>query len=428
MLGALVFGLCMVAMASIVVFSVRGSVEDHLRNRITNDGAQLMGDYHDDGIDELRHDIRERIKRQTTDRLRYSIINEEGRAIFDTLPFIATEGWHTATTDAGERLILKNYPLADGYWLTVGADTHTLGALEDALRNTFVIVFFAMAVVSLLAGVLVSRRFLRRVERLQRSAERIGRDSITARIPLRGVHDEFDALALTINHMLDRIETLMRDVRYVSTSIAHDLRTPLGILRQKLEAMDASAETPEMRAQTAAAMEQLDSTLATFSALLKIAEIESEPGAHFTPINLHELLHGLVEIYGPIAEEKQQKLELAITQRISAVRGDKKLLTQFFVNLIENAINHTPAGTEIRIAAAMHAGKVVVHVADNGPGIDASHYGNIFKPFYKLDSSRGGKGSGLGLSLVAAIAKRHNMTITLRDNAPGLIVECTFPA
>lgn len=428
MIGAFTFGVCMLVIASIVVLSVRDSVEDHLRNRISLEAAQLLGDYADDGMDELRHDIRERIKRQTTDRLYYSVVNEEGRAIFDAIPFIAEEGWHTETAKTGEKLILKSYALNEGYWLIIGADTHTLSALEEALRNTFVLVFIAMALLSLLAGVLVSRRFLKQVERLQRSAERIGRDSITARIPLRGVNDEFDALGLTINHMLDRIETLMRDVRYVSTSIAHDLRTPLGVLRQKLEAMDASAETTEMRVQTASAIEQLDNTLATFSSLLKIAEIESQPSANHERVDLAALLNGLVEVYAPIAEEKQQTLELAITQRISPVQGDKKLLTQFFVNMIENAINHTPEGTEIRIAAVMHEGKVVVHVADNGPGIDASQYGNIFKPFYKMDSSRGGKGSGLGLSLVAAIAKRHNITMTLRDNAPGLIVECTFPA
>lgn len=427
MLGALVFGLCMVAVASIVVLSVRGSVEDHLRSRITLEAAQLLGDYADDGMDELRHDIRERIKRQSSDRLYYAVTNAEGRSIFDAIPHVPQEGWHTKTAATGEKLIVHTYALSDGYWLSIAADTHTLSALEEALRHTFALVFIVMAVLSALAGALVSRKFLRQVERLQHSAERIGRDSITARIPLRGVDDEFDALALTINHMLDRIETLMRDVRYVSTSIAHDLRTPLGVLRQKLEVLDAKADTAEMQALTAASIAQLDSTLDTFSSLLKISEIESQPNKNgYERVDLAALLTQLTEVYAPIAEEKHQKLTLAIPHRLEAVQGDKKLLTQFFVNLIENAINHTPDGTAIHIVAIMHEGKVTVHITDNGPGIDPGEYGNIFKPFYKMDSSRAGKGNGLGLSLVAAIAKRHNITIILRDHAPGLIVECVF--
>jgi signal transduction histidine kinase len=209
----------------------------------------------------------------------------------------------------------------------------------------------------------------------------------------------------------------------VGTSIAHDLRTPLGHLRQKLEAMREGSVTPERREVLLdEALRQLDASLETFSSLLRIAEVESgSRRGGFETVCLSDILASLVEVYQPVAEDNGQRLSANIHPSLQ-MRGERGLLTQLFANLVENALRHSGPGSAIHLGLDVSDEGFAATVSDTGPGIDAAEYENVFKPFYRLDASRTRQGSGLGMSLVAAIASLHGLSLSLGDNRPGLKV------
>ena len=420
LLYAVMFSISVFLLGSIVFFSGRHSLEEQLRARIEAEAAQLLAGYRADGLEELRHDIKESIEANPAHRLRYSLQGPNSRVVFDKIVFPSSPGWHRLTTPRGEDLLLLTVVLDEDYLMAVAADRDGITAIERTVRNTFLLAFIFTLILSITGGVVVSRRFLSRVDRLTRTAESIGRGNLSERIPVSEAGDDFDQLAMTINGMLGRIEQLMDDVRQVSTSIAHDLRTPLGKLRQRLEALQEMQTSSTSRALCEEALATLDETLETFSALLRIAEMESGSfSAAFTPVDLSTLLPHLVEVYRPVAEEQSQELTAEVAPLLR-VKGDKSLLTQLFANLIENALRHTGAGTRIHVTARQEKSVIVAQVCDDGPGIPASERELITKPFYRLDRTRHTRGSGLGLSLVAAIAALHGASLRLEDNAPGL--------
>jgi signal transduction histidine kinase len=228
--------------------------------------------------------------------------------------------------------------------------------------------------------------------------------------------------------MLDRIQDLMLGLQQVSSDIAHDLRTPLTRLRQSLELARRREHSVEgLHKALDGAIGNADAILETFSALLRIAQIEAGTRrAGFTAVALSELLVGLIEAYQPVADEKRHNLQGQVVPGLF-VHGDRELLTQLFANLIENAIGHSPAGAEISVEATSAQGEVLVLVADNGPGIPAEFRRKVLQRFYRLEVSRTTPGSGLGLSLVAAVATLHEAAIDLEDNEPGLKCRLRFP-
>jgi signal transduction histidine kinase len=220
----------------------------------------------------------------------------------------------------------------------------------------------------------------------------------------------------------------MAVMREVTNDIAHDLRTPLGRLRNHLEgALQRDAPPAELRAAVADALEQADAILDTFRALLRIAEIETgSRRAGFRILDLSGLAEGLAEGYAAVAEDRGQMLVAAVAPGVR-VWGDPALLSQLLVNLIENALRHTPAGATVRVAVALRDGAPEVTVADDGPGIPAADRERVFRRFVRLETSRSTPGSGLGLSLVAAVAELHGIAVRLGDNRPGLVVSLRFP-
>jgi signal transduction histidine kinase len=212
----------------------------------------------------------------------------------------------------------------------------------------------------------------------------------------------------------------MEGLRQVSNDIAHDLRTPLGRLRQRLEeARDHATTTAEYAAAADASIAEADTLLETFSALLRIAQIEA--GAQksaFADVDLSEVARQVGEAYVPSAEDSQHRLDLSIAPGV-VLQGDRQLLAQMLSNLVENALTHTPADSTVSLT--LGSGPRIV-VADNGPGIPAEERERVFDRFYRLDRSRTTAGSGLGLALVKAIASLHGLSIKLEDRAPGLAV------
>jgi signal transduction histidine kinase len=320
------------------------------------------------------------------------------------------------------------YRLANGYWLVVGQDTATLRQMKALISRAFGVGFLITVILAILGSVIVSTTVLARVDTVSRTARAIIGGDFSQRVPVRGTDDEFDELAGSMNAMLDRIEDLMRSMRQVSNDIAHDLRTPLTRLRQRLEHAKRRVHTvEELHEDLGHSIAQVDSILETFGALLRIAQIEAGSQTRIqAPIDVSKLLAGIVDDFAPAAEDHGQRLSADIEPQLRA-EADPELLTQMVVNLIENSMRHSPPGTRISVHAHLVGEHLELAVCDTGAGIPPKDRENVLRPFYRLESSRTTEGSGLGLSLVAAIAKYHQAKLSLGDNAPGLRVAVLFP-
>jgi signal transduction histidine kinase len=323
--------------------------------------------------------------------------------------------------DSAVTVLGRGVYIADGIYLFVGRDTSQIAATRKRIRKAFAWIEGVSILLAGLGGIFFSVQFMRRIDAITRTCQSIIAGKFNDRIPLRGSGDELDRLSVAINNMLDRISTLLDNLRQVSSDVAHDLRTPLTHLRNRLEeARQKSVTTDDYAAVVARAIGDTDHLLDIFSALLRISQIESGSRlAAFSALSLTELLEKIYEMYGPVAEDEHHVLVHDI-QKDVRIRGDGELLTQMFSNLIENAIRHTPPGTRILIRLAVSGNTVAASVEDNGPGIPSGEYDKVFRRFYRLTSSRSTPGYGLGLALVAAIANLHNAKIELGDNHPGL--------
>ena len=323
----------------------------------------------------------------------------------------------------------SGYRMARGQYLLVGQDTYVLRQMRIVIARAFGIGLLITVVLAVLSGAIISRTALKRVEAVSRTALAIMDGDLSKRVPTRGTGDEFDELAASVNAMLDRINELMVSIRQVSSDIAHDLRTPLTRLRQRLELARKRATTvEELKDVLGHSIAQTDSILETFGALLRIAQIEAS--GHSAPksmVNVSKLLTGIVDDFAPAAEDRGHRLVPEVEPGM-VMPGDPELLTQLVVNLVDNAIRHTPQGAHISVHARSVGNNLEVAVSDTGPGIPEKEWNNVLRPFYRLESSRTTEGSGLGLSLVAAIAQRHAAQLSFADNRPGLRVSVLFPA
>jgi signal transduction histidine kinase len=245
---------------------------------------------------------------------------------------------------------------------------------------------------------------------------------LSHRIATTGGNDEFDRLSDTLNAMLEEIRRLMNSMRTVTDNIAHDLRSPLTRMRSRLEmALLDPQDTESQKRAIERTIEDADQLLATFKALLSIADAESS----MSPLDLGAMAVDIADLYGPAFEERGIAMRCAEAQ--GTVLGSRQLLFQAISNLVDNALKHTPAGGTVTMSVLSDAQGVSLKVADTGSGIPAADRDRVLEPFVRLDTSRTTPGSGLGLALVAAIARLHGARIELEDNAPGLAVTLAFP-
>jgi len=324
------------------------------------------------------------------------------------------------------------FVIPGGYRLLVGRDISDAAAFRSEVRTTLLWAGLIALGIGLVGGTVMSRNLLRRVEQVNRTSERVMAGNLSDRVPLHGTKDEFDQLAANLNRMLDQIERLMTAMREVTDDVAHDLRTPLSRLRTRLERALAipSGADPSGGASQAeairAAIDEADRLLATFNALLRIAELES--GAHLdqaAPIDLPEVARSAAELYEPVADEKGFALSVVAEPGVR-MSGDWHLLSQALANLLDNALKYAGGGL-IELRVLHENGQAILEVADHGPGIPEADRQSVLDRFVRLEPSRTTPGNGLGLSLVRAIARRHDGSVTLEDNKPGLRVRLQFP-
>ena len=322
------------------------------------------------------------------------------------------------------------FPMRGGFRLLVGRDVGELNAIEGAVRSTLLTALSITALFGIAGGVLISRNVLRRLEDINRTSREIMSGNLSRRIPVQGSGDELDDLAHNLNRMLEQIERLMMGMREVADNIAHDLRTPLNRLRNKLEgALIGNLPREETMTALESAIGEADGLISTFNSLLLIAEAET--GAHrdtLEPVDLSEVIHDIADLYEPAAEDRGIALKFVAKSKVM-VQGNRSLLARAAANLVENALKFTPQNGAVTVSAWRDPRdrKAKFSVRDTGPGIPEDDRERVLDRFVRLERSRNTPGSGLGLSLVSAVARMHDASIKLEDAKPGLLATLIFP-
>jgi signal transduction histidine kinase len=418
-----------------IAWSVNHFMAEQLDATVSNELAELQADVGSQDPAALKHAIDGLVAHAPG--FYYLLQGADGAVLAGNMtairptPGLRTLEWPHQTPDrhtaSGGGLRGRGVLLPDGSYVFVGVSDYQLEEVREVVTRTFAVGLAATIILAIAGGIAMSLGVLRRVENVSRASRAIMAGGLGQRMALRGTDDEFDHLGSSLNAMLDRIQALMSGLQQVSNDIAHDLRTPLTRLRQRLEFAQRRETTVEgFKAALDGAITNMDEILETFGALLRIAQIEAGTRrSGFGPVRLDSLLAELVEAYQPVAEEKGQTLTGRFDSPLTLL-GDRELLTLMFANLIENAIRHCPSQAIIEVAAERHGEQVTAWVADNGPGIPAADREKVLQRFYRLEASRTTPGNGLGLSAVAAIATLHDARLVLADNAPGLRCVLTF--
>jgi signal transduction histidine kinase len=420
------------ALLGITVFEVMHMTFSRQLDAMMTDEAQtLVDEYHAGGNENLSDAIAEREASGTPTRMLYAVFAPDGRRLLGGLQAKRPPlGIHDISfidpnsgPDVARALAVDVSPRER---LVVAADQEWIERIDGTVVGVFGVAFIIACLLALAGAAILGAYLQGRLSSISRTAEAIIAGDIRERMPLSPRRDEFDQLAATLNRMLDRIEGLLENLRQVSSDVAHDLRTPLARLRTRLE-QGALQEGADTRAVVEDAIVQVDEVLSLFAAILRIAEVESgQPRRSFAPVDLSALATDLAESFAPAIHDGGRELLWSVEPGLT-VEGDRELLAQAVVNLIENAQRHTPAGTVIQLTAAAADGAAEVQVADNGPGVPTADLDRIVRRFARLESSRNTTGYGLGLNLVSAVAALHGGRLVLASADPGLSATIELP-
>ena len=310
--------------------------------------------------------------------------------------------------------------------LIQGSGDHIVAEILEALVAALIVGYLGVISLGLLAGVRVGRLTEQRIINISDVLDRAANGQLAARIsdsPETG--DDLMRVSLDINQMLDKTQRLLESQQQISNDIAHDMRTPLQRLRQRLESMRDAREVAER--DVAACLEQTEEIVATFNALLRIAQIEaSTRQERFGSVNLPDIVRDVVETFAPVAEDAGKSLKAEIENDAPAINGDAQLLTQLLVNLIDNAIKHSADGQAIKVDLSRKGPELVLSVSDDGQGIDPDQHDKVFRRFFRTETSRSSPGNGLGLAIVKAISDVHGAAICVENLMPGIAFRVKF--
>lgn len=346
-----------------------------------------------------------------------------------------TPGAKPVTAPDANLAIGATLRLPDGARLLVARDVTDQRDLAGTMRAWFMAGMALLALVAIAAGWAINYVLMARLGTMSRTVDAIMAGNFSRRVPLTDSADEFDALAGHLNNMLDRIERLMQGLREVSDNIAHDLKTPLNRLRIRVEeALRDPRGDAAYREGLETTLVEADELIRTFNALLRVARLEAGTlGDNLETFDVMALVDDLAEFYEPVADDATAALSVVIGPPLF-VSADRQLISQALTNLLENALKYGLYGgmpadqRRIEIGARKTDTGVELWVSDHGHGIAASDHARVLKRFVRLDRSRTQPGTGLGLSLVAAVMQQHGGTVKLTDNRPGLKVIIHLPA
>ena len=411
--------------------------------------AELTGlaeQYRAGGLDQLVRIVAERS--ETPGNSLYLVADKDGKQLAGNLSAVSPQLWDSvgpvefvysrpASGGVERRLAFANvFRLPGGYRLIVGRDIEDRRELSRLILNTMLWGLGAMALVGIGGGYWVSRKLLTRIDGLAATTRTIMAGDLAGRLPVSGSGDELDRLSQSVNLMLARIEQLMAGLREVSDNIAHDLKTPLNRLRNRVEeALREPQDETAYRDVLERTIEEADGLIKTFNALLSIARLEAGAGGeNRDTLDMAALVQDVAELYEPVAEERGIALKAQAADPI-IMHGDRQLLGQALANLIDNALKYgapsAGAGNgyapEVDVQADARGGVARIVVSDRGPGVPDTERDRVLSRFVRLEESRSEPGSGLGLSLVAAVARLHGGKLRLEDNEPGLRVVLSLP-
>ena len=425
------FTMVIMVLGTGIYWAMRGELRYELDQRVGTERAAVLREAADEGAG-LAMTIAARAAHGRND-MRYALLDAAGmRVAGQAIVSPPRLGWTAMdfVKPSGEPDVTRVYAsrTAGGGILIVGSDPEAIEELDERMIPLFVAAFALVAAIGIAGAFLLSRVLQRRLDAMTSTTEAIIAGDMSRRMALTGADDEFDRLSTTLNRMLERIAGLLDNLRQVSGDIAHDLRTPLARLRQKLELAEAGPDdAATLKDAVHAAIEHTDDMLELFAGILDISEIEAGgAGVRMVPLDLSALVADLADSYQPSIEDSGRVLTRAIAPGLR-IEGNRELLAQAGVNLLDNALRHTPAGTTIAISLAERDGRIAFAVSDRGPGIAPEDRVRVFSRFTRLESSRSTPGHGLGLSLVAAVARTHGGTATVHDNQPGATFMLTLP-
>jgi signal transduction histidine kinase len=421
------------AVLGVIVFAVMHiAFTRQLDAAIAEEAQGLVDEYQSGGDRELAQEISERERAGSAGRMLYAVFSTNGRRIYGSFQAErpATGVHDIAFYDPrggpdGARGYVVD--LSPNERLVVAADDDWLERIDETVIAVFGVAFAAACLLGLVGAAALGRYLRERLQSIGVAAEAIIGGDVRRRIPVSARGDEFDDVAATLNRMLDRIEGLLENLKQLSSDIAHDLRTPLARLRARLE--QGATKAAECQSTVIEeAIRQVDDVLSLFGAILRIAEVEAgETRRFFKPVDLSDLITDLAESYSPAFEDCARKLLWSIEPAV-VVEGDRELLAQAVINLLENARRHTPALTIIRLALFSAPGLACIQVADTGPGVPTVDLGRITRRFTRVETSRSTAGYGLGLNLVSAVAVLHRGHLELRNTYPGFSAVIELPS
>lgn len=437
-LALLVMGSFLAAVVLIgggLYYAVSSLLLHEARDLVRADAVTLVDTYREGGRAGLLAELQARIRGDDGDPDAVYALEANGIALVGRRPDALLPGprgrWvefveRAPDTGGALRVIAFEQRLSGGEILLTGQRLQAQDRLLGLMQQAALRALLAAAALAALVGWLTSRWVARRLRGLEATAARVSAGELGLRAPLDRSGDAFDQVAFRFNAMLDRIEELLGGVRHATDHIAHDLRTPLTRLRNRLEDLRQQARAPELQAHLDRAVAETDQLLQSFGALLRLSRIEAQTlDADAPPVALAEVVEDAVELYAPIGAERGIRLQVQLMP--VRVRGDRDQLFQLAVNLLDNALKYAPAGSEVEVRLEATPAAARLQVGDRGPGIPEAERERVFDRFQRLEAHRGSPGTGLGLSLVRAIVRHHGGQVQLLDNAPGLRVQVLLP-
>ena len=436
MVYAVLFAASALALVLFLWWATAGLLDRQVEAAIRADEQGLFEQWQGGGVEALQTTIEDRLAENVDDDAIYLLIDRQMHPLAGNLT-----SWPTGVTAADTPYDLmvsragvtsmarvRRNDLPDGNRLLVGRDVETRTSLRALLTSALLWSLVLLALLGSVGGLVMQRLFRRMIASVSATATAIAQGDLGQRVRVSGRGDEFDRLAETINDMLDRIGRLMDGVREVSNSIAHDLRTPITRARTRLEDAVEHADNPaDLRAALCRAVADLDGVTAVFNALLRIAEIEAGTRrSAFADSDFAPVLRDLAELYTAPAEERGLALRFAAPDCLP-IHGDRDLIGQAVVNLLDNALKFSLPGGAVRLAADRQPFSVTLTVEDSGPGILAGDRERATQRFFRGEQARQTPGSGLGLALVEAVAHLHGGSLALEDAAPGLRAVLRLP-
>ena len=440
------FGLSVILLFAFIYTFAMNYVEAQVRDAIRLQYNYLADEYRQSGTSGVEMRIRELIANDDDASEIYMLVNQKYEKMGGNLnewpidaakegPFEKEGRWIRFHIEGGrnhaEGITVRaiTIPLSKWRTLLVGQTLQGNHRIEQIIVRTFWASLLLTLAMAFIGAIVMTRSVMQRINVINRSAGTIMHGNLSVRIPFTQGGDEFDELSSNLNQMLDKIEMLLKSLSQFANNIAHDLRSPLNRIINRLDAglrtLDADNPAKQLLEKN---IQEMQGLIGTFNSILNISELEANREfRQFEPCDLQRIIANLVEFYEPYAAEKDVALVNTIDSPLR-IEGEKNLLAQAFANIIDNALKFTPKGGAIAITASQPAwNRIDIAIADNGPGIPQEFRKKVFEKFFRLEQSRNTKGNGLGLSLVAAIADIHGAGITLEDNHPGLRVILSFP-